>query len=262
MLVLSRRPDEAIVLHTLGVRVRVLRVEGNIVRLGIEAPDDVRIRREELADKKDAREAGSRDAATPARPASGAKEAAGNFRRGLRRIGRGLRAAQQELRAGQSDKADEALARAQEALAALQQGKIELPASSTAGGRARAVRTLVVEDDGNERDLLSRILRLTGCACDVAVDGEAALEYLASHERPDFILLDMRMPRRDGASTLKEIRRDPRLNGLKIFAISGGTPQEFGVETGPGGVDAWFTKPVNPSQLFDAMRRSMENGTN
>ena len=48
MLLLSRRTGEAIVFPTLGITVRVLAVRGNAVSLGIEAPPDVRITREEL----------------------------------------------------------------------------------------------------------------------------------------------------------------------------------------------------------------------
>ena len=48
MLLLSRRPGEAIVFPTLGITVRILAVRGNAVRLDIEAPPDVPITREEL----------------------------------------------------------------------------------------------------------------------------------------------------------------------------------------------------------------------
>jgi carbon storage regulator len=49
MLVLTRRADEAVCLPSLGVRIRVLKLSGGTVRLGIEAPPDVKIVREELA---------------------------------------------------------------------------------------------------------------------------------------------------------------------------------------------------------------------
>ena len=50
MLVLSRRKDESIVLPDLGVSIKVLKCSGNQIRLGIEAPSDVRILRGELAE--------------------------------------------------------------------------------------------------------------------------------------------------------------------------------------------------------------------
>ena len=48
MLVLSRRIEEKIILPSLGVTLQVLSIKGNIVRLGIDAPLDVKVLREEL----------------------------------------------------------------------------------------------------------------------------------------------------------------------------------------------------------------------
>jgi carbon storage regulator len=48
MLVLSRKADETIVFPELGISVEVIRVKGSVVRLGIKAPDSVRILRGEL----------------------------------------------------------------------------------------------------------------------------------------------------------------------------------------------------------------------
>jgi len=53
MLVLSRKQDEEIVFPELGISVRIIRTKGNQVRLGIEAPSDVRILRGELAFETD-----------------------------------------------------------------------------------------------------------------------------------------------------------------------------------------------------------------
>jgi carbon storage regulator CsrA len=60
VLVLSRHPDQGIVLPSLGVTVRVLSIKANVVRLGVEAPNDVVIVREELLPQA--------PAATPERP--------------------------------------------------------------------------------------------------------------------------------------------------------------------------------------------------
>ena len=50
MLVLSRRRDEQILFPELGITVKVISLEGNRVRIGIEAPDSIRILRGELGD--------------------------------------------------------------------------------------------------------------------------------------------------------------------------------------------------------------------
>ena len=50
----------------------------------------------------------------------------------------------------------------------------------------------------------------------------------------------MGLPRVDGPTAVREIRRNPAYAGLKIFAVTGRSPEEFDLERGPGGIDAWF----------------------
>lgn len=67
----------------------------------------------------------------------------------------------------------------------------------------------------------------------------------------------MQMPEMNGATAIRRMRSDNRLRSLKVFAVSGGDPVDFGVEVGPKGVDGWFPKPLDPEALvfrlaFDA----------
>ena len=68
---------------------------------------------------------------------------------------------------------------------------------------------------------MAGFLRMSGLEVVTAGDGSDALDYLRKEGRPDVVLLDMGLPRFDGAATLKEIRRTPALAGLKVFAVSG-----------------------------------------
>jgi carbon storage regulator CsrA len=247
MLVLSRRPSEKIVFPALGVTLQVLETRGNAVKIGIEAPPDVKVLREELA--------GAAEAA--ARPARSPLHA---LRNRLNKLGLSLHLFDRQWRAEMTAEAGATLERVFELLDGLEQ-----ECAAAEGGRPPArpaprpkVRSLVVEDDRNERELLAGLLRMNGCECETAADGLEALDYLASHERPDVVLLDLRMPRCDGQETLARIRRDPRYAGLKVFVVSGTPPQEAGIRTsGPDGVDGWFPKPLNPRKLWDAIQDSL-----
>jgi CheY-like chemotaxis protein len=117
----------------------------------------------------------------------------------------------------------------------------------------RNQRALVVEDDANERELLAGYLRLSGFEVDTAMDGLQAMVQLSKHDRPDVVLLDMRMPRFDGCKTVAAIRQNPDHQNLKIFAVTGTVPTEAAVKVGPEGVNRWFMKPVDPEQLVQAM---------
>jgi carbon storage regulator CsrA len=245
VLVLSRRPDENIVFSNLGVKVRILRVQGSLVRIGIEAPPEVKVLRGELGPAADGR--------PNPRPGHA-------LRNLLNKVNLSLHTIQQRLARGEADRANALL---EKVLADLEALDREYPAAPPAPPAPRhRFRTLVVDDNSNERELLAGLLGMNGCECAMAEDGEAALDYLSTHDRPDFVLLDMLMPRCDGAQTIRRVRSDPRYQGLKVFVISGMSPRDMGIETGPGGADAWFTKPLNPNKLWEAMRDSVAGGSN
>jgi carbon storage regulator CsrA len=246
MLVLSRRPSQAVLFPGSDIRLRVLEIKGNTVKIGVEAPPGVRVLRHELA----------------ARPA-GADPAAGRsqrhaLRNRLNKLTLALHLFRRQWQAGLADPAAVTLETVFELLEKLDADCLpDAAADQPAPAGHNRCRTLIVEDDGNERELLARLLRLNGCECETAADGQDALDYLATHDRPDFVLLDMWMPRCDGPQTLARIREDPQHRDVKVFAISGTAPEQFGVRTGPGGVDAWFPKPLDVGKLWDAIQHSL-----
>jgi CheY-like chemotaxis protein len=126
---------------------------------------------------------------------------------------------------------------------------------SPAGGHRK--RALVVEDNDNERMLLVDYLQTCDYEVAIAHDGRDALDYLATHDKPDVVLLDMNMPRLDGAATVREIRANPDLCGVKVVAVSGMTPRQVAVDFGPAGVDRWFTKPIRASELVEELDREL-----
>ena len=106
--------------------------------------------------------------------------------------------------------------------------------------------------------MLAGFLRTAGLDVDTAGDGADALDYLHSHVQPDVVLLDMGLPRCDGASMVRQLRRDPAYAGLKIFAVTGFLPDQFDLARGPGGVDRWFHKPINPEALLQDLKCELD----
>lgn len=113
---------------------------------------------------------------------------------------------------------------------------------------------LLVDDDRNERELLAAYLRSFGYQVSTVGDGIEALEYLQDNEAPDVVLLDMVMPRCDGARTIQQIRETPSLMNLRVFAVSGSEPEDVGVRISPEGVNGWFAKPLDPEQILKQLR--------
>ena len=81
-------------------------------------------------------------------------------------------------------------------------------------------RVLVVDDDDLQRDALADVLSRAGYAVEVAADGVAALEA-ARARAPKGVVLDLLLPRLDGASVLAELRRDPALARVAVVVTTG-----------------------------------------
>src|SRR5205085_8039626 len=109
---------------------------------------------------------------------------------------------------------------------AMQEKVAELTAPAKPAARAapRSRKALVVEDDTNERELLAGFLRMAGLDVVTAGDGADALDHLRGAPLPDVVLLDMVLPRCDGPETIRAIRHDPQLRGVRIFAVTGHSP--------------------------------------
>jgi carbon storage regulator CsrA len=259
MLVLSRRPHEKILIPSIHATIRVAAIRPGVVRVAIEAPRDVTILRGELEGQSGRQETAVPTAAgtvipplTPIlRQVSEHLKAAG--------VGVGLGLLQ--LDAGLTPEAKATLARIRDDLRLLRYG-VDGEAEQTPHRPIAAppcAQALLVEDDRNERELLAGFLRRSGLVVQTAGDGADALDYLRSGARPDVVLLDMGLPRCDGATTVREIRRDPALAGLKVFAVTGYLPEEFDLPRGPSGIDRWFHKPLDPNVLLGDLTRELES---
>ncbi|HLN33101.1 MAG TPA: response regulator [Gemmataceae bacterium] len=254
MLVLSRKLNEKIVLPTLNTVVEVLGIKRGTVRLGISAPPDVTVLREELPDRTTEwdRSETYPPALEDVQEGSQAEHSMEQVRDRLQTAARGLGLLHLQLDVGQIDEARATLAAIQDDLQLLRFGldAVPEPAAKCLAKERRAPKALLVEDDRNERELLAGFLRQAGVDVTTAGDGQDALEYLHSQSAPDFVLLDMGLPHVDGPTMVREIRNDPAYAGLKIFGVTGHQPEEFDLECGPGGIDRWFQKPVDVNLLL------------
>jgi CheY-like chemotaxis protein/sRNA-binding carbon storage regulator CsrA len=255
MLVLSRREEDTIYFPTIDATVKLVQLKGKTARVGVIAPRDVPVLRGELVEECHRRLARLQKLE---RQGPVLSHAARNL---LNNVTIGLSLLRRQLDAGKQDDAQTTLqtvlASIAEAEKAHRKAKSELEAERALH---KSPRALLVEDDANERFLLAGFLRTSGFQVDLAEDGAEAIEYLAQHDKPDIVLLDMLMPRVDGPQAVRTIRSDPRHQGLKIYAVSGSSPQKYGLETGPQGVDRWFQKPLDPERLVGEMVREVGVG--
>jgi len=115
-------------------------------------------------------------------------------------------------------------------------------------------RVLVVDDDDVIRQLISVNLELEGFEVATAVDGQDCLEKVKD-VKPDVVTLDIMMPRLDGWEAASRLRADPETADIKVVLLSA-RAQEADLERGSRiGVDAYLTKPFDPDELIDVVRR-------
>jgi CheY-like chemotaxis protein len=115
-------------------------------------------------------------------------------------------------------------------------------------------RVLVVDDDDVIRQLIVVNLELEGFQVHVAVDGQDALDRV-KQVRPHVVTLDIMMPRLDGWEAATRLRADPETADIKVILLSA-RAQEADLRRGDRiGVDAYLTKPFDPDELIDTVRR-------
>jgi CheY-like chemotaxis protein len=115
-------------------------------------------------------------------------------------------------------------------------------------------RVLVVDDDDVIRQLIVVNLELEGFQVHTAVDGLDALEQVKV-VRPHVVTLDIMMPRLDGWETATRLRADPDTADIRVILLSA-RAQEADLRRGDRiGVDAYLTKPFDPDELIDTVRR-------
>ncbi|QQG46390.1 MAG: response regulator [Candidatus Niyogibacteria bacterium] len=80
-------------------------------------------------------------------------------------------------------------------------------------------KVLIVEDEEFLVRVLKDNLETENFSADVAMDGDSAIERIRTN-RPDIVLLDLLLPKRDGFSVLEEIKKDPALKTIPVIVLS------------------------------------------
>lgn len=125
----------------------------------------------------------------------------------------------------------------------------------SAGGKPNA-RLLVVDDNENNRDIVSRLLEREGYAVATAEDGAAALEQIKA-QPPDLVLLDVMMPVMDGIEACQRIKDDPDSRLIPVVIMTALGQVDDRVRGIQAGADDFLTKPVNRGELLARIQTSL-----
>jgi chemosensory pili system protein ChpA (sensor histidine kinase/response regulator) len=121
---------------------------------------------------------------------------------------------------------------------------------------AKAPLILVVDDSLTVRRVTQRLLTREGFRVTVAKDGLDALEQLEV-ERPAVMLTDIEMPRMDGFDLLRNVRHDPRWQGLPVIMITSRIAQKHRDLALQLGADHYLGKPYDEEQLIALIQENV-----
>ena len=112
---------------------------------------------------------------------------------------------------------------------------------------------LIVDDKISAQRLVADYLSANGFRSVVASNGREAL-YVARHEKPDLVLLDIMMPEMDGYETMREIRSIQEFRTIPILALTAKAMKGDREKCLEAGASDYLAKPVNTEQLPLAIR--------
>ncbi len=130
--------------------------------------------------------------------------------------------------------------------------------------KTNRVLVLLADDDEDDLILIKEAFDEADFPVDLrsVKDGEELVDYLRhcgesvdSHleRRPDLILLDLNMPRKDGREALQEIKADPRLKCIPVIVLTTSHEQKDIARCYAFGASSFITKPVSFKGLVEAM---------
>lgn len=113
-------------------------------------------------------------------------------------------------------------------------------------------KILIVEDDQHIRKLLNILIRKEDIQIDEAVEGNEALEKLASNTY-DLVILDIMMPNVDGFQILKSMRETPATVALPVIIVTAKTEDKDLMKGYSMGANYYITKPFEPQDLIHSI---------
>jgi CheY-like chemotaxis protein len=123
-------------------------------------------------------------------------------------------------------------------------------------GPSPAPCILLVDDDRRIVELLEIAFSAHGFRVLTAADGEEAMKRTVA-ERPDLVVLDVRLPRKSGLEVCEWLRRDPDDPAVPVIMVSAVVDAETRLQAFTRGADDYLTKPFSPKELIARVKRML-----
>jgi two-component system chemotaxis response regulator CheY len=118
-----------------------------------------------------------------------------------------------------------------------------------------AKNILIVDDSESIREVVGLALRSEGYNVIVGVDGQHGLELLLENKNVNLIISDLNMPRLDGISFLKEVRKLDTFKYLPILILTTESQESKKIEAKNSGATGWIIKPFEKEKLLAVVKK-------
>ncbi|MFP4324353.1 MAG: PleD family two-component system response regulator [Anaerolineales bacterium] len=112
---------------------------------------------------------------------------------------------------------------------------------------------LVVDDNPEIRGLIVATLGTNFYELGQAATGQQALDYLATHDLPHLVILDLAMPGMSGLDVLDMLKNDPEMHQIEVIVLSANADQITTDNALGQGARAVLTKPFSPLELLQTV---------
>jgi two-component system response regulator len=123
----------------------------------------------------------------------------------------------------------------------------------------KSIKLLLVEDNPGDVRLIQEAMRENNFELHVVRDGMEALDFLFRRgkfeavEKPDLIILDLNLPKKDGREVLKEIKNDRELKRIPVIVLTTSNAKSDIIKTYASHANCFITKPTGLDQFMKVM---------
>ena len=128
--------------------------------------------------------------------------------------------------------------------------------------RTTSSEILLVEDNPGDVRLITDAFKKLDSPIEILVanDGSEAMQILnregnfSNIKKPELIMLDLNLPKKNGQEVLKEIKNNPKFQMIPVIILTTSSAEEDIIETYKNHVNAYITKPFNLDKLIDIVK--------